>query len=74
MLTARKGAMLSNGVFLQGGDFVKITYVDGNIVEGRIKCLVVTEGYMTVDVNIEDAVDYWDIEFADNQIKDIQLA
>ena len=32
MLTARKGAMLSNGVFLQDGDFVKITYVDGNII------------------------------------------
>lgn len=69
MLTAREGVMLSNGVFLQDGDFVKITYVDGNIIEGRIEYFHNNCKGMC----IENDIDYWDITFSNERIKDIQL-
>lgn len=69
MLTAREGILLSNGVFLQDGDFVKVIYVDNTIIEGQIE-------YFTKDggMVIETPIDYWDITFSNNRIKDIQLA
>lgn len=70
MLTAKKGILLSNGVFLQDGDFVKVIYIDDTIIEGQIEYF--TNNGIVIDS--DNWVDYLDVDFADNCIKDIQLA
>ena len=70
MITAKAGVLLSNGVFLQDGNNVKVFCINGDIYEGRIAHFY---GDNTGMVLISKANDCLDIIFNEH-IKDIQIS
>lgn len=71
MLTAREGVLLSNGVFLQDEDFIKITYDDGDIIEGQIEYF--TKYGLVIITDSRGYLEDFEIDFANECLKDIQL-
>lgn len=72
MITAKEGVLLSNGVFLQEGNNIKITFVDNEILEGRIEYF--TNDGLLLFYNFINGkpMDEYDLTF-NKYIKDIQL-
>lgn len=75
MITAKEGILLSNGVFLQEGNNIKITFIDGEIIEGKIEYFFTNGKGMVIFYNFINGkpMDEYDLSF-NEYIKDIQLA
>lgn len=72
MITVKKGYMLSNGVFLQNGDWIEVTFKHGEPIKGKIEYFTTNGIVLLTDFVGEKALSDKEITF-NEFVKDVQL-
>ena len=73
MITAKQGMLLSNGVFLQEGDNIIITFANNEVIEGKIEYFTKDGLFLFYDFVNDMPRKELDLDLTFNKyIKDIQ--